>query len=107
MNNNSYLNNKSFKNSQAYSLNQEYIPLEKSYIENILRINKGKKVSVYQTFKDKDAVFKGIIERCGKDHIILSDPNSGKWYFLLMMYIDYIEFDEEINSVDQFYAAKY
>lgn len=99
--NNNYLNNGSF------SSNQEYIPIEQSYIENILRINKGKKVSIYQSFGNKDNVFCGIIERCGKDHIILSDPNTGKWYFLLMMYTDYIEFDEEINSVEQFYAAKY
>lgn len=96
MNNNSYLNN-----------NQEYIPNEQSYVENILRINKGKKVSVYQSFQGKDNVFNGIIERCGRDHIILSDPSTGKWYFLLMVYIDYIEFDEEINSVEQFYSHKY
>ena len=40
-------------------------PLEQSYIENILRLNKGKKVDVYMTFPDstewRDLKFSGII----------------------------------------------
>ena len=87
----------------------EYIPNEQSYIENILRVNKGKKVTVYQSFGDsnewKDSTFTGIIEQSGRDHIILSDPNSGKWYLLLMIYVNYIKFDEEINTVEQFYPS--
>ena len=62
---------------------------EQSYIENILRVNKGKRVSVYQSFADagewKDRIFTGIIEESGRDHIILSDPNTGNWYLLLMI----------------------
>ena len=88
---------------------EEYIPNEQSYIENILRVNKGKKVSVYQSFADasewKEKVFTGIIEQSGRDHIILSDPNSGNWYLLLMIYVNYIKFDEEINTVTQFYPS--
>ena len=88
--------------------NQEYIPAEQSFIENILRLNNGKKVCVYQSFNNssewKDKVFNGIIEQCGKDHIILSDPNSGDWYLLLMKNVDYIKFDEEINTAKQFYS---
>ncbi|MDO4963540.1 MAG: spore coat protein GerQ [bacterium] len=122
MNNNNYINNK-FPGTPIYSGNiavpnqntintsmQEYIPDEQSYIENILRVNKGKKVSVYQSFSDaeswKDKVFTGIVEQSGRDHIILSDPNNGKWYLLLMIYVDYIEFDEPINTVSQFYPSK-
>ncbi len=81
-----------------------YIPnqyQEQSYIENILRMNKGKKVTVHMTFPDsiefKDREFKGIIEQSGKDHIILSDPTTGKWFLLLMIYVDFITFDEFIN----------
>lgn len=80
---------------------------EQSYIENILRINRGKKVSVYQSFADagewKDRIFTGIIEQSGKDHIILSDPTTGNWYLLLMIYVDFIKFDENINTSEQFY----
>lgn len=120
--NNSYLNNtNSFPGTPLYSGNmptpnqstaqvQEYIPNEQSYIENILRVNKGKRVSVYQSFADagewKDRIFTGIIEQSGRDHIILSDPTTGNWYLLLMIYVDFIKFDEEINTVQQFYPSK-
>ncbi len=96
--------------STAPTTNGEYIPDEQSYIENILRVNKGKKVSVYQSFADannwKDRIFTGIIEQSGRDHIILSDPNTGKWYLLLMIYVNFVEFDEPINTVGQFYPSK-
>lgn len=121
--NNSYLNSSSFPGNPIYSSNmptpnqttaptnmQEYIPNEQSYIENILRVNKGKKVSIYQSFADagewKDRIFTGIIEQSGRDHIILSDPTTGNWYLLLMIYVDFIKFDEEINTVEQFYPSK-
>lgn len=80
---------------------------EQSYIENILRLNRGKQVEVYMSFADsldwKDRVFRGIIEQSGKDHIILSDPNTGNWYLLLLIYVDYIKFDENINTSETFY----
>lgn len=96
--------------SLANTSMNEYIPDEQSYIENILRINKGKLVSVYQSFADagewKDKIFTGIIEQSGRDHIILSDPNTGNWYLLLMIYVNFIKFDEEINTIQQFYPQK-
>ncbi|MFD1020034.1 spore coat protein GerQ [Thalassobacillus hwangdonensis] len=77
------------------------LPVEESYIENILRLNRGKEATVYMTFENNDQwnakIFKGIIEAAGRDHIILSDPETGKRYLLLMIYLDYITFDEEIN----------
>ena len=45
----------------------------------------------------KDKKFRGIIEESGRDHILLSDPTNGKWYMILMIYVDFIEFDERIN----------
>jgi spore germination protein Q len=41
-------------------------------------------------------IFKGVIEAAGRDHIILSDQKTAKRYLLLMVYLDYITFDEEI-----------
>ncbi|WP_186320408.1 spore coat protein GerQ [Fictibacillus phosphorivorans] len=77
------------------------LPLEQSYIENILRMNKGKVATVYMTFENNEKwnakVFKGVIEAAGRDHIILSDPQTGKRYLLLMVYVNYVTFDEEIN----------
>jgi spore germination protein Q len=77
------------------------LPLEESYIENILRLNKGKVATVYMTFENNREwnakVFKGIIEAAGRDHLILSDPQTGMRYLLPMIYLDYITFDEEIE----------
>ncbi|MFS0783914.1 spore coat protein GerQ [Bacillus sp. 1P06AnD] len=77
------------------------LPIEQSYIENILRLNKGKLATVYMTFENNNEwnakIFKGIIEAAGRDHIILSDPQTGIRYVLLMVYLDYITFDEEIE----------
>ena len=86
--------------------NQEYAPkvdihFEQSYIENILRVNKGKLINIYMTFPDsvewRDKVFTGILEQSGRDHIIISDPKTGKWQLLLMIYVSYITFEETIN----------
>lgn len=82
------------------------LPLEQSYIENILRLNKGKKVRVHMTFPDsnefRDREFVGIIEQSGRDHIILSEPNTDRWQLLLMIYVDFISFDEKINYSPEF-----
>ncbi|WP_245741908.1 spore coat protein GerQ [Anaerobacillus arseniciselenatis] len=78
------------------------LPLEMSYIENILRLNRGKIARVYMTFEgrvndNRQQLFEGVIEAAGRDHIILSDPQTGQRYLLLMVYLDYVEFDEEIE----------
>ena len=77
------------------------IDAEQSYIENILRLNKGQRVRAYVSYPDsvewRDKVYNGIIEEAGKDHLIISDPNTGKWYLIRMIYLDYVEFDERIH----------
>ncbi|WP_203363458.1 spore coat protein GerQ [Bacillus sp. REN10] len=77
------------------------LPLEESYIENILRLNRGKVATVYMTFENNREwnakIFKGVIEAAGRDHLVLSDPQTGRRYLLLMVYLDYITFDEEIE----------
>lgn len=77
------------------------LDMEQSYIENILRLNKGKRVNAYVSYPDsvdwRDKIYTGIIEEAGKDHLILSDPNTGKWYLIRMIYLNYVEFNERIN----------
>ncbi|PLS18491.1 spore coat protein GerQ [Bacillus sp. M6-12] len=78
------------------------LPAEESYIENILRLNRGKLATVYMTFEgrrdgENTLTFRGIIEAAGRDHIILSDPQTGMRYLLLMVYLDYVTFEEEIE----------
>lgn len=112
LNTNNVQNNQNFTppGNQNYTINSNYepmaLPTEQSYIENILRLNKGKQVRVHMTFPDsneyRDREFRGIIEQSGRDHIILSEPNSGTWQLLLMIYVDFISFDEPINYSEEF-----
>lgn len=82
---------------------QGMLPLEQSYIENILRFNRGKMANFYMTFEYNPEwparVFRGVIEEAGRDHIIISNHEQGKYYLLLMVNLDYVEFDEPIEYI--------
>ncbi len=75
------------------------LPMEQSYIENILRLNKGRRAKTYISFPDsvnwKDKIFDGIIEQAGRDHLVMS-LDDGKWILVPMIYLDYVEFNEKI-----------
>ena len=115
--NNNFVNQAGFPGNPIYSgsgniPNQQTqmnynVPVEQSYIENILRLNRGKKVQIYASYPDSDEwrnkVFSGIIEQSGRDHIILSDPKTGDWYLILIIYVNFIKFDERIISDPEFY----
>lgn len=83
------------------------LELEQSYIENILRLNRGKLATLYFSYPDsvewRDKTYTGIIEAAGRDHVIVSDPKTGRWYLLLMIYLNYVDFDERINYSPEFY----
>ncbi len=83
-----------------YQQPQQETSAESSYIENILRLNLGKNISVYMNFENStygSKIFKGVLEAAGKDHIIVSDPNTNMRYVLLSIYLNYVTFDEEIS----------
>ena len=85
---------------QPYYPNQNPLFMEQSYIENILRLNLGKVVSIYMNFENSQwgsKIYKGKLEAAGKDHIIISDTATGMRYLLLTIYLNYITFEEEIN----------
>ena len=94
-------------NMQITDVNKEnYVYNEQSYIENILRLNKGKIVKAYVSFPDatewKNKIFEGRIEQAGRDHLIISNPENGEWYLILMIYLNYVEFEEKINYSPDF-----
>lgn len=84
----------------------QQMPIEESYIENILRLNIGKIATVYMTFENNREwnakIFKGRIEAAGRDHLIISDPQTGLRYLLLMVNLDYITFEEELQYLPSF-----
>ena len=122
MNNNAYYPNPNYLNPSSSQsnvptydqtqlpnamYNTSNIPDEQSYIENILRLNRGKKakfhVTVPGSIEWQDRVFEGIIEQSGKDHLIVSNPNPGEWYLILMIYLDFVTFEEPINYKKEYY----
>ena len=76
-------------NAQAqYAISQGMLPLEQSYIENILRLNKGKQATVVMTYERGSSLVHNLIQvllKAGRDHIVISEPQSGKRYLLLMI----------------------
>ncbi len=92
-------NMNNFTPDQEVSTNT--MPMEQSYIENILRLNKGKKAKVFCSFSDsnewRDRIYDGIIEQSGKDHLVMSSPERGDWYLIPMIYVNWVEFEEPIN----------
>ncbi|MCM3744232.1 spore coat protein GerQ [Sporosarcina luteola] len=79
---------------------------EQSYIENILRLNRGKPGVFHFSFEHAIEAGKntlaipGMVEAAGRDHVILSTA-TGKRYLLPMIYFDYAEFNEELNYFNQ------
>lgn len=74
--------------------------MEQSYIENILRLNTGKQVSVYMNFEGSQwgsKIFRGELLEAGKDHIIIRDTQTKVTYMLLSIYLSYVTFDENIE----------
>ncbi len=102
------MNNNSNKTIDDYGVS---LPMEQSYIENILRLNKGKMVKAYVSFPDstewRNKIFEGRIEQAGRDHLIISNPKNGEWYLILMIYLNYVTFDEKINYGYEFLEKKY
>ena len=76
------------------------LTMEQSYIENILRLNKGRKVKAYVSYPDSTAwqnkIYEGIIEEAGKDHLIIYDNANNLWYLIRIIYLNYVEFMEPI-----------
>lgn len=83
------------------SINDLSINKEQSYIENILRMNVGKKIKAYVSYPDSSAwqnkVYEGIIEGSGKDHLIIKDTTNNLWYLIRIIYLNYVEFAEPIS----------
>ena len=107
LNNNTVPNQKSVPSYEQSQVSPNYIlPAEQSYIENILRLNRGKMakfhITVPGSIEWQDRVFNGIIEQAGRDHIIVSNPNTGEWYLILMIYLDFVTFEEPINYNKEF-----
>lgn len=85
---------------------EQNLPMEQSLIENILRLNKGKKIKAYVSYPDSSSwqnkIYDGIIEEAGRDHLIIRDISTNNWYLIRLIYLNYVEFEEKINYVNPY-----
>ncbi|RYL94058.1 spore coat protein GerQ [Sporolactobacillus sp. THM19-2] len=75
--------------------------VEQSYIENILRLNLGKQVTVYATFEGNPEwtarTFTGTLEAAGRDHVIIEDEETTVRSLIPMVFVNYITFTGPID----------
>lgn len=79
---------------------------EESYIENILRLNRGKTGTFYFSFDNavegrNTRAVRGVVEAAGRDHVILRELKSNDRFLFPMIYFDYAQFDEELAYFTQ------
>ncbi len=79
---------------------------EESYIENILRLNRGKPGNFYFSFDhavggSNTKNVRGVVEAAGRDHVILRELRTNHRFLFPMIYFDYAEFDEELSYFNQ------
>ncbi|MEC1176919.1 spore coat protein GerQ [Metasolibacillus meyeri] len=79
---------------------------EESYIENILRLNRGKPGVFYFSFDNavngqNTKAVRGVVEAAGRDHAIIRELKTDHRFLFPMIYFDYAEFDEELAYFTQ------
>ncbi len=83
------------------------LPREESYIENILRLNRGKTGTFYFSFDNANTAgsanraIRGVVEAAGRDHVILRELKTNHRFLFPMIYFDYAQFDEELAYFTQ------
>ena len=80
---------------------------ERSYIENILRLNIGEPgifhFSFAHTIGEELNVrnIAGTVEAAGRDHVIVKETATGHQFLFLMIYFDYAEFEGQVKYFPQ------
>ncbi len=70
---------------------------EDTFVNTVLRNTIGRRAQLYFSYPDsdkwRDIVYDGIIELIGEDYIIISDPATKKVQVLLMLYLEWVEYE--------------
>lgn len=80
---------------------------ERSYIENILRLNIGKPGTFYFSFAHTAGEafntrnIKGAVKAAGRDHVIVTEQSTQHDFLFPMIYFDYAEFNEPMEYFPQ------
>lgn len=72
--------------------------MEESYIENILRMNVGKVMTIYLTYENNREwnakVVTGTLRAAGRDYLLLRDRETQKDFLFRMINVDYFVFED-------------
>ncbi len=80
---------------------------ERSYIENILRLNIGNPGTFNFSFEHavrsgfNTLAVTGVVEQAGRDHVIIKEESTGHSYLFPMIYFDFAEFQDGVNYFPQ------
>lgn len=80
---------------------------EQSYIENILRLNRGNRGTFHFSFEHavrggiNTLAITGVVLEAGRDHVIIKEESTGRTYLLPMIYFDFAEFEGDVNYFQQ------
>lgn len=73
-----------------------------TFVNTVLRNTIGRRAQLYFSYPDsdkwRDIVYDGIIEVIGEDYIIITDFETRKIQVLLMLYLEWVEY--EVLSTD-------
>lgn len=73
--------------------------LENSFVNAVLKTAVGKEAKYYFTYPDsikwRDMVYEGRLELVGEDFIVIRDKTTKHLHVLLMLYLEYVVFEEE------------
>ena len=71
------------------------------YAYNILNNNPNQIADFYMSYPDsvewRDRVFSGKIVHSTREYTLLNNQNTGEWYVLPSIYLNYVIFNEEVN----------
>ena len=78
-----------------------HVPMEQQYINNILKQNINRKGTFYLSYPSsvdwRDHKVTGVIKTVGNDYVIIYDKKNDVINLLMLMYLNYITFNEDIN----------
>jgi len=72
---------------------------ERSFSEDLLQANIGRRVTVYLTFDDseqwRNRTFTGTIRQVGRDYFVIREQQSGRDVMVLNINLDYVVFEDQ------------
>ncbi|SOC34674.1 spore coat protein GerQ [Ureibacillus acetophenoni] len=79
---------------------------EESYIENILRLNKGKEAVFFFTVPSAEreggntVEVRGVVVEAGRDHAVIREFETDHYFLFPMIYFDFARFEEPITYLN-------